>query len=107
MTPELYQRIQALMQAALELESDQRASFLNEACGGEAAVRQQVEALIISHAQASSFLESPAVEFAGLFDVSTNCSGIQPPTSGSAIPEPGTPGRTSEITRWLNRLTTK
>ena len=64
MTPELYQRIQALMQSALELESDERASFLDEACAGDESLRRQVEALLISHERASSFLESPAVEFA-------------------------------------------
>ena len=34
------------MQSALELESDQRATFLVEACGGDESLRRQVESLI-------------------------------------------------------------
>ena len=64
MTPELYQRIQALVQSALELESGDRVSFLNEACAGDESLRRQVESLLVSHEQAGSFLESPAAEVA-------------------------------------------
>ena len=62
MNPERYQRIQALLQSALERKSDQRASFLNEACAGDESLRRQVESLIMSSEQVGSFLESPAAE---------------------------------------------
>src|SRR5262245_21732644 len=39
----------------------ERAAFLEAACGGDAALRERVEALIRSHDDAGSFLEVPAV----------------------------------------------
>ena len=62
MNPELYQRIQTLLQSALERESQERASFLNEACAGDELLRRQVESLLVSYEQAGSFLESPAAQ---------------------------------------------
>src|SRR5207244_8810275 len=62
MNPERYQRIQALLQSALERESDERGAFLNEACAGDDSLRRQVESLLVSHEQAGSFLESPATQ---------------------------------------------
>src|SRR5438046_6014384 len=62
MSPERYRRIQAILQAALERDAKERASFLSEACAGNDSLRQQVESLLISHEQAANFLESPAVE---------------------------------------------
>ncbi len=64
MNLERYQRIQAVLQAALEKEPGQRAAFLNEACAGDDSLRRQVESLIVSGEQAESFLESPAAEMA-------------------------------------------
>src|SRR5262245_52820716 len=48
-----------LLNAALELPPDQRAAYLDQACAGDAALRKQVEALLRSHEQATSFLETP------------------------------------------------
>jgi eukaryotic-like serine/threonine-protein kinase len=39
----------------------ERAAFLDEACSGDVALRQRVEALLQSHAEAGTFLETPAV----------------------------------------------
>src|SRR5207247_5916592 len=62
MNPELYQRIQALLQSALERESEERAAFLSEASAGDESLRRQVEALLVSYEQAGSFLEAPAAQ---------------------------------------------
>ncbi|MDQ2920951.1 MAG: hypothetical protein M3R52_04975 [Acidobacteriota bacterium] len=64
MTPDRYQHIQAILQSALEKKSEERASFLSEACGDDEPLRRQVEALLLSYEQAGSFLESPAAEVA-------------------------------------------
>ena len=64
MTPERWQQVKELFQAALELDASQRAAFLDQACAGEPSLRKQVEALIASHEGAPSFLEEPAVEVA-------------------------------------------
>src|ERR1700731_2071419 len=56
-------RIEAVFAAVLEkATAAERAAYLDEACGGDAAVRQRVEALFQAHEQAGSFLEKPALE---------------------------------------------
>ena len=57
-----WRRVDDLLQSALDREPSQRASFLHEACAGDHALRQQVEALLAADHQASDFLESPAIE---------------------------------------------
>lgn len=64
MDPERYQRIQALLQSALERESTDRESFLAEACAGDESLRREVESLMVSYEQAGGFLECPAAELA-------------------------------------------
>lgn len=52
---------------ALELESpEEQARFLGEACGGDQAMRQAVEALLAAHARPASLLDRPAGERLGL-----------------------------------------
>jgi serine/threonine protein kinase len=63
MTPEeRYRRIDALLDRALELEGPQRTAFLDDACGGDGDLRQEVEALLASHDRLGSFLEASALE---------------------------------------------
>jgi hypothetical protein len=46
---------------AIEIASErERAAFLDGACGGDAALRREVERLIRDHFRAGSFLERPA-----------------------------------------------
>ena len=59
MTPDNWDRAKELFEAALELDSSQRASFLAENCREES-LRQQVEKLLINYEEASSFLDDPA-----------------------------------------------
>src|SRR5262249_47868326 len=46
----------------------ERSAFLDGACGGNADLREQVEALLREHEQLSSFLESPGPVLAGTVD---------------------------------------
>src|SRR2546426_7835108 len=62
MTPERWQQVKNLFHSALERESNHRALFLDEACAGDASLRREVEALIASHEQTGSFIDSPAYE---------------------------------------------
>ena len=50
-TPERWQEIKRLFEAALACTPDQRRSFLAEACGGDASLHQDVESLLASHDQ--------------------------------------------------------
>jgi Tol biopolymer transport system component len=60
MTPEQWQRIKPLLDAALEREPNKRADFLDRACGGDELLRRQVDSFLISYEQSGSFIEAPA-----------------------------------------------
>lgn len=64
MSPERWQQVAELCDSALSVESAGRSRFLDEACGGDRLLRQEVEALLAGENEASEFLESPAVEVA-------------------------------------------
>src|SRR5258707_13963219 len=46
----------------------ERAAFLDEACGGNVGLRQQVDTLLREHEQLGSFLEAPAAAPAATVD---------------------------------------
>src|SRR5262245_24260809 len=53
---------QTLFAEALErTDPHDRAVYLDEACGGDAALRQRIERLLAQHENAGEFLESPAL----------------------------------------------
>ena len=58
MTPELWQKVDKLLEQALEREPSKRAAFLDEACDGDAALRQEVESLLSAHGKAEGFTEA-------------------------------------------------
>jgi serine/threonine protein kinase/tetratricopeptide (TPR) repeat protein len=64
MTPERWQQINELYHLAVELDANRQATFLNEACAADAALRDEVESLIVSHDQAGSFISEPALKVA-------------------------------------------
>src|SRR5262245_30934172 len=64
MTPERWEKIDRLFHAALEVEPDNRKAYLDQACAGDDALRQEVESLISSHVADSSFFETPAADVA-------------------------------------------
>jgi len=53
---------ETLFHLVLEKPSDQRDAFLKEACAGDEALRQRVEALLHAHDNPASFLNQPAAE---------------------------------------------
>ena len=50
----------AVFGAARRLPATERAAYLDEACGGDAALRQRVEALLRASEEAGAFLQDPA-----------------------------------------------
>src|SRR5882724_3605298 len=64
MNPERWRQIDELFLAALEHDDEERAAFLDEACGGDESLRKEVESLIASHEQADTFIERQAFEVA-------------------------------------------
>jgi eukaryotic-like serine/threonine-protein kinase len=61
MTPERWQRARQVLNEALEREPDERARFLAEACSGDESLHREVEALLMAHEQAGSFMDVPVV----------------------------------------------
>jgi hypothetical protein len=84
MNPERWQRIDALVSAALERPEEERTSFLERACEGDEELCRQVQRLLSSHEAAGSFLESPpaaaaeALGFGTQEDGPTKLSGSSP-----------------------------
>ena len=61
MTPERWEQVGKLYQAALKLPPEARASFLNEACCNDKALRRELESLIAAEGKAGSFLAAGAM----------------------------------------------
>jgi serine/threonine-protein kinase len=70
MKQELWRRAEDLFHAALERLPEARRAFLDEACGEDTRLRQQVEMLVSNDEHAGSFLENPV-----LADVTATLSG--------------------------------
>src|SRR5438132_199861 len=56
------QREETLFNAVLQLPVEQRATYLNKACGNDAQLRQRVEALLAAHDKPGEFLNRPPAE---------------------------------------------
>jgi eukaryotic-like serine/threonine-protein kinase len=63
-THERWQRIKEIFNSAQDCEPAERSEFLNEVCGDDALLREEVEALLTADADNENFLTSPAYEFA-------------------------------------------
>ena len=64
MTPDRWQQVSRIYYEALARDSDERASFLREACRDDDALRQEVESLLAQPASTENFLGEPAVAMA-------------------------------------------
>jgi hypothetical protein len=62
MTPEKWEQVGGLCRAALDLHPDERASFLNEACGDNKSLRHEVNSLLAAEGSAGDFLCAGAVK---------------------------------------------
>ncbi len=56
MTPELFERVREIYHAALDRPSGERVAFLEQACAGDVALKDEVQSLLAADAQAGSFL---------------------------------------------------
>src|SRR5438128_8291463 len=64
MTPARFQTIEEIFLAAVDQEPDQVSAFLDTACGRDAVLRREVEALLASDQRAGRFIEKSAVGLA-------------------------------------------
>ncbi|HMY75374.1 MAG TPA: protein kinase, partial [Blastocatellia bacterium] len=65
MAPKRWAQIDQMLEKALERPVAERTAFLDEACGGDAELRREVESLLVAHQEAEAeFLSKPVVEIA-------------------------------------------
>ena len=62
MTPERWDQVGQLYQAAMELRPDQRIAFLKQACGEDLSLRCEVESLLAAEEKAGDFLVAGAID---------------------------------------------
>ena len=61
MTPAQLETIEEIFHAALDQKPDQVARFVDTACAGDELLRRKVEALLASHQQSGSFIETSTI----------------------------------------------
>jgi non-specific serine/threonine protein kinase/serine/threonine-protein kinase len=64
MDSERWQKIEHIYHAARDIDQGRRAAFLEGACAGDRALRDEIESLLAQEKDAKRFIEAPAVEFA-------------------------------------------
>ena len=64
MASDQWQRVDELLQSALQRGPGERDAFLEQACAGDKALEREVRSLLSLDPDAGSFLESPAIELA-------------------------------------------
>ncbi len=64
MSPERLKRLDEIFQSAVDLPSDRRRKFLDEACANDSNLRSEIESLISSHELSGDFIEGSAADVA-------------------------------------------
>jgi eukaryotic-like serine/threonine-protein kinase len=67
MSPEQWQKIHKLFEAALERPAEDRAALLSLACAGDEETRRRVEAMLAADAQDDLLMDRPAYQAANIF----------------------------------------
>src|SRR5215475_9356500 len=62
MNRERWKQIEDIFHSALTIEPSRRSGFLEDACGGDENLRQEVETLLTQEDESGGFLEGPALE---------------------------------------------
>jgi non-specific serine/threonine protein kinase/serine/threonine-protein kinase len=76
MTPERWQRLQVLFNAAVELSPEQRVVFLDQACAGDPDLRKQAESLILANETSTVNLQDVIRQVAGDVNVEADVSAV-------------------------------
>lgn len=61
MTPEQWQKVEAVLQEAMDRPPQDRASFLNSACAGDSQLFEEATTLVNAYNEAGDFIEQPAI----------------------------------------------
>ena len=76
-THDSWQRIKEIFQSAQNLSGAERSDFLDQACGDDPSLREEVEALLTADESNEDFLNLPAYEFAASIMVESEFSAGQ------------------------------
>lgn len=82
MTPEQWEKVGRIFEAAAALGPEQRSSFLDDACGDDHALRREVQSLLELEGRAGSFLGAGAMEDAALGLAEENSPSLAGKTMG-------------------------
>ncbi len=69
-----WQQVDELLQSALQHPPGEREVFVRQTCDGDEELEREVRSLLLSHQEAGSFLENPAVEIAARVFAETQAS---------------------------------
>jgi hypothetical protein len=83
----LWQQAKQTLGSALALTPEERAAFLDEACGDDTLLRREVESLLAAHQHAGSFAERPGIH--GFISRSDSQDGVGFEGEGERILKPG------------------
>ena len=61
MTPERWQQVEEVLQAALDRAPQERAAFLDQVCAGDAELQTEANSLVSAYDAAADFIEEPAI----------------------------------------------
>jgi serine/threonine-protein kinase len=73
--PQRLQRIDDLFQTALDMPVGSRPAFLDGACADDAALRQEVESLLLAHDRAGDFIQASASDIAAAWAAEQDLAG--------------------------------
>jgi hypothetical protein len=59
MTPERWQQVEEIFQAAVDLAPAERERYVSQACADDPSLKRDVESLLLQHDSASGLLEQP------------------------------------------------
>ena len=62
MNPKEWQNVRSILESALELDSESRSAFVDNACAGDESLRREVLSLLNEQEESDHFLEEPALK---------------------------------------------
>src|SRR5688572_30228355 len=80
-----WEQIKEIYVRAIDLCGDEREGFLAGACACDADLRREIETLLAAHAEAGTFLQSPAVEVAAREIVADELTSPEPQLIGRQL----------------------
>src|SRR4249919_2640994 len=72
MQPPEWEKVKEVFTAALELPSGERTAFLEQSCGADEALREEVDSLLAAHEEPENVLEQHTYDLAGQLQTDSN-----------------------------------